>query len=308
MSASLIAHPLPLACGDVRHVVFAGPCAQADAAWFSLRRHRGTVVAAKQIEVARRHGQSGRPLIVEPFSAADLAGIADGADGVLVGASWMQDFALLRAVARTRLPIILQRGDGATLEEWVSAAEYCKAEGNSELILCEVGSRTPWSVGSPDLTLMRAARAATCLPVLAAVPADLAVAAIAAGATGVLLDERLATDLVASVARDVAMLAPMLITANADTLVSVRAHIDVVDAALATLLERRAQLAVQAQRLKPAGYQAGRDLQREAELVVAMARRAPRLGEERLRRIMAVVIDEGIDLATAERGSQTVVD
>ncbi|WP_422674043.1 chorismate mutase [Bailinhaonella thermotolerans] len=81
------------------------------------------------------------------------------------------------------------------------------------------------------------------------------------------------------------------------TVLAARGAIDRVDAALATLLERRAELAGVVQRLKPVGGFAGRDMDRERRLVEAMAVRAPRLGVRRLAPIMNAVIEAGLDLA-----------
>ncbi|WP_312863674.1 chorismate mutase [Streptosporangium saharense] len=81
-----------------------------------------------------------------------------------------------------------------------------------------------------------------------------------------------------------------------------RGAIDRVDAVLAVLLERRAELAGTIQRLKPVGGFAGRDMDRERRLVAEMARRAPTLGEERLAPIMNAVIEAGLHLAE-ERAS-----
>ncbi|MBB6172418.1 chorismate mutase [Nocardiopsis mwathae] len=84
------------------------------------------------------------------------------------------------------------------------------------------------------------------------------------------------------------------------TIDDLRGRIDRIDAELARLLEHRALLAARVQRLKPVGGFAGRDPRRERELVAAMAAHAPRLGEERLARIMAAVIETGLDAAEAE--------
>ncbi|MFF4614589.1 chorismate mutase [Nonomuraea jabiensis] len=81
------------------------------------------------------------------------------------------------------------------------------------------------------------------------------------------------------------------------TLPECREAIDRVDAALATLLERRAALAGIVQRIKPVGGFAGRDLARERALVARMALRAPSLGEARLAPIMNAVIEAGLHLA-----------
>jgi chorismate mutase len=85
------------------------------------------------------------------------------------------------------------------------------------------------------------------------------------------------------------------------TLAGCREAIDRVDAALATLLERRAALAGIVQTLKPVGGFAGRDAARERALVARMALRAPELGESRLAAIMNAVIEAGLDLAEERR-------
>ncbi|WP_159941135.1 MULTISPECIES: chorismate mutase [unclassified Nocardiopsis] len=79
-----------------------------------------------------------------------------------------------------------------------------------------------------------------------------------------------------------------------------RGRIDQMDAELAGLLERRALVAAQVQRLKPVGYFAGRDARRERELVERMAEHAPRLGPERLAAIMDSVITAGLAAAQEE--------
>ncbi|KAA9379931.1 3-deoxy-D-arabinoheptulosonate-7-phosphate synthase [Microbispora cellulosiformans] len=87
------------------------------------------------------------PLLVEPFSAADLPAVARHADAVVIGPAWARDPGLVRAAARLGLPVILQRGidqrgRAATLEEWLAAADDCAAEGNEAIVLCESGGRT----------------------------------------------------------------------------------------------------------------------------------------------------------------------
>ncbi|WP_047869243.1 chorismate mutase [Nocardiopsis sp. RV163] len=79
-----------------------------------------------------------------------------------------------------------------------------------------------------------------------------------------------------------------------------RGSIDRMDAELASLLERRALVAAQVQRLKPVGYFAGRDMRRERELVERMAEHAPRLGPDRLAAIMDSVISAGLAAAQEE--------
>ncbi|HEU5159705.1 MAG TPA: chorismate mutase [Streptosporangiaceae bacterium] len=284
------------AIGDSSAVVVAGPRAAADITWVSLRRHHGAVDAAAELS---RHA---RPLIVEPFSAADLGAIAEFADAVLVGAAWMQDFRLLRAAARTGLPVVIQRGPAATLDEWLSAAEYCVAEGDHDIVLCETGSRTHLPHPAIDLAMLGAARRRSGRPVLVDVSSQpgLAVAALAAGADGLLLGEDATAELAAEVRDRAAVLGPLVGEEDTATLRSARAAIDRVDAALATLLERRAALAGIIQGLKPVGGFAGRDPERERQVVAAMATRAPRLGHDRLARIMTAVIESGLEVAEGE--------
>ncbi|MFC0860867.1 chorismate mutase [Sphaerimonospora cavernae] len=294
-----------LAIGDGMPVAVIGG---QDARWLSLRGHHGGIPADEVICRARA-GWDG-PLLVEPFSAADLDAIARHADGVVVGAAWMQDFALVRAVARLGLPVIVQRGRAATLEEWLAIVDYCVAEGNDLVVLCESGSRTPLEGVPLDLTLMRAARERSGRPVIASIGggdggADdgvLAAAAVAAGADGLLLDPGAPPAVVIAAHEAATVLAPLVRPEAPATLAEARAAIDRVDAALATLLERRVALAGTIQRLKPVGGFQGRDMERERRLVAAMACRAPRLGEERLAPVMNAVIEAGLRLAEAERG------
>ena len=85
--------------------------------------------------------------------------------------------------------------------------------------------------------------------------------------------------------------------AQVTSLEEARAAIDRVDAALATLLERRVELAGIVQRIKPVGGFAGRDMERERALVARMALRAPSLGEPGLAPIMNAVIEAGLRLS-----------
>ncbi|AWS48392.1 3-deoxy-D-arabinoheptulosonate-7-phosphate synthase [Streptosporangium sp. 'caverna'] len=293
-----------LAVGAGPVVVIGG--AGADARWINLRDHHGRVPAAESVAAVRADWSG--PVLVEPFSVADLPEIAANAAGVVVGAAWMQDFQLVRAVARLGLPVLVQRAPSATLEEWLAIADYCVAEGNDSVVLCESGSRTHLGGVTLDLALMRAAREKSGRPVLADLGGDpaLAAAAVAAGADGLLLSPG-ATEQEALAAHEaVKIVGAVTRREDPDSLLTARDAIDRVDAALAVLLERRAELAGTIQRLKPVGGFAGRDMDRERRLVADMARRAPTLGEERLALIMNAVIEAGLHLAeermTTHRG------
>ncbi|MBX6386224.1 MAG: chorismate mutase, partial [Microbispora sp.] len=247
----------------------------------------------------------------EPASVADLPAVARHADGVVVGAAWAGDPGLVRAAARLGLPVLIQRGAGrdgraAALEEWLAAAGECAAEGNEAVVLCESGGRAEPEDATPDLVLMRAARERTGRPVLAGLGGDgaLAGAAVAAGADGLLVGPAAPAGTVAAAHEAATVMAALVRPENPATLDAARAAIDRVDAALATLLERRVALAGRIQRLKPVGGFRGRDMERERRLVAAMARRAPSLGVELLTPIMNAVIEAGLRLSEQQRDGE----
>lgn len=296
--------------GDVRIgagavPVLAGVGSGAAVVVTSLRRLHGARPAVDELRRTRECVTG--PLLVEPFSAADLPGITAHADGVLVGAEWMQDFQLLRAVGRLPMPVLLQRGVGATPDEWLAAADYVTAEGNAEVVLCEGGTRSS-SVDHMvvDLRLVRETRARTGIPVVVDVSSDpdLAPAAVAAGADGLFLGELADVATASRLTEQATVLAPLLREEEPTNLADGRAAIDRADAALATLLEQRAQVAAVIQRIKPVGGQAGRDPVRERAIVEAMARRAPRLGADRLAPVVDAVIVAGLDAAEAEQQAE----
>ena len=97
--------------------------------------------------------ETGMPIVTEIMSEEYLDKFAD-VDIIQVGARNMQNFELLKALGRTRKPILLKRGLAATIEEWLMSAEYIMSEGNKEVILCERGIRTfePYTRNTLDLS------------------------------------------------------------------------------------------------------------------------------------------------------------
>lgn len=83
------------------------------------------------------------------------------------------------------------------------------------------------------------------------------------------------------------------------SLEGLRRGVDLVDDRVAELLAERALLTARIQQIKEVPGHAGRDAEREALIVTRMARLAPQLGADRLRRIMHVVISESLDAAEA---------
>ncbi len=81
-------------------------------------------------------------VVSEVLSEQHVEFAAEHVDLLQVGSRNMQNFALLRALARTKRPVLLKRGMSATYDELLAAAEYLLAGGNPNVILCERGIRT----------------------------------------------------------------------------------------------------------------------------------------------------------------------
>lgn len=64
-------------------------------------------------------------------------------DILQIGSRNMQNLELLREVAKTKKPIILKRHFGASIRDFLGAAEHILVEGNDNLILCERGISAP---------------------------------------------------------------------------------------------------------------------------------------------------------------------
>lgn len=63
-----------------------------------------------------------------------------------VGTRNTQNFELLKAIGRqNEYPVLLKRGFGITLNEFLNAAEYLASEGNSKVIFCLRGMKTTFS-------------------------------------------------------------------------------------------------------------------------------------------------------------------
>ena len=81
--------------------------------------------------------RTGLPTISEVMEPADVDLVAGHVDMLQIGSRNMQNFALLRAVARSDKPVLLKRGLAATVDEWLLAAEYILDGGNPDVMLCE---------------------------------------------------------------------------------------------------------------------------------------------------------------------------
>src|SRR5258708_35119294 len=86
--------------------------------------------------------ETGLPVVTEVMSTEDIDVISEHADMLQIGARNMQNFALLRQLAKVNKPILLKRGPSANVKEWLLAAEYLLAGGNPNVVLCERGIKT----------------------------------------------------------------------------------------------------------------------------------------------------------------------
>lgn len=84
----------------------------------------------------------GLPIISEIMDVRDAKLFEKYVDVVQIGARNMQNFSLLKEVGKIKKPVLLKRGMGNTIKEFLMAAEYLYAHGNHNVILCERGIRT----------------------------------------------------------------------------------------------------------------------------------------------------------------------
>ncbi|MBU6452278.1 MAG: bifunctional 3-deoxy-7-phosphoheptulonate synthase/chorismate mutase [Cyanobacteria bacterium REEB67] len=209
-------------CGGRELLIVGGPCTvesaeQIEAVASRLSQHpiqalRGGVYKPRTSPYAfqgmgkagldileRARNKYGMPVITEVMSVEQLPEVAAQADVLQVGSRNMQNFELLKALGTTTKPILLKRGLCATIEELIMAAEYVMASGNPNVILCERGIRSydSFTRNVLDLGAVVALKQLTHLPVIVdpshaagkrELVADLARAAIACGADGLIIE------------------------------------------------------------------------------------------------------------------------
>ncbi|WP_344125413.1 3-deoxy-7-phosphoheptulonate synthase [Luedemannella flava] len=143
--------------------------------------------------------ETGLPVVTEVIDPGHVDLVASYADMLQVGARNMQNFALLQAVGESGRPVLLKRGFSATIEEWLSAAEYIAQRGNLDIVLCERGIRTfePATRNTLDISAVPVAQSLSHLPVIVDpshsggrrdLVLPLTRAAIAVGADGLIID------------------------------------------------------------------------------------------------------------------------
>lgn len=86
--------------------------------------------------------QFGFNIITEVKDSSHVHQVIEHADIVQIGAKAMYDQSILKACGKSEKPILLKRGFGTTLQEFVQAAEFILSGGNVNVLLCERGIRT----------------------------------------------------------------------------------------------------------------------------------------------------------------------
>ncbi len=143
--------------------------------------------------------KTGLPIVSEILSPDHLEAFAEDVDVIQIGARNMQNFSLLVEVGKLKKPVLLKRGLSSTLEELLMSAEYLIKSGSDQVILCERGIRTfeTSTRNTLDLSAIPVLKQKSHLPVIAdpshgtgywQLVAPLALAAVAAGADGLIIE------------------------------------------------------------------------------------------------------------------------
>jgi 3-deoxy-7-phosphoheptulonate synthase len=157
-------------------------------------------LGAQGLEMLRDAADAhGLAVVTEVLDPRDVELVAAHADMLQIGARNMQNFGLLREAGESGKPVLLKRGLSATIDEWLMAAEYLLVSGNAGVVLCERGVRSfdNTTRNLLDVAAVPLLHSLTHLPVIvdpshgtgvAALVAPMALASLAAGADGLLIE------------------------------------------------------------------------------------------------------------------------
>jgi 3-deoxy-7-phosphoheptulonate synthase len=254
----------------------------------------------------------GLPVVTEVMAPAQVGPVAELADVLQIGARNCQNYDLLKEAGGAGRPVLLKRGFGTTVDEWLSSAEYLLDAGCTDVMLCERGIRTfeRATRGTLDLGGMLAARQLTHLPLLAdpshasgrreLVP-GLARAAWGAGADGLIIEVHDAPESAwcdgpqALLPEDLERLCDDfgLLPGATPSIERVRTAIDSVDREIGRLVARRLELCRRVANAKRAAGVPLRDAARE-ESVTARYLETPGMDEPSARRLAESLISMGL--------------
>lgn len=211
-----------VATGAGSFVVAAGPCgvesaAQLEGAAAIAKRHGAQVLRGGAFKprtspysfqglgqegldlLAAERVRTGMPIVTEVTAPDLVATVAETADMLQIGARNSQNFALLAECGKSGRPVLFKRGLSTSINEFLQAAEYVLSQGNPNVVLCERGIRTfeTSTRFTLDISAVAVLKELTHLPVWvdpshaagrrALVP-SLALAAVAAGADGIIVE------------------------------------------------------------------------------------------------------------------------
>ncbi len=170
---------------------------------FPYRNEKMFELGEEGLRYLRRAGdEAGLSVVSEVVDVRLVEQVGNYADILQVGARNMQNFPLLQEVGRSGKPVLLKRGFGVSLRDWLGAAEYILSQGNERVILCERGIVTAHTHAQAsrfiaDLQVIPAVREHSHLPVIVdpshstfrrRYVAPIARGAIGVGADGILID------------------------------------------------------------------------------------------------------------------------
>jgi len=144
-------------------------------------------------------------VVTEVMTIEQVDLVSQYADLLQVGARNMQNFPLLTRLGKASKPVILKRGPAATIKDWLMSAEYILSSGNSNVILCERGIRTFETAtrNTLDLSSVPVIQHLSHLPIVVdpshgvgdrRYVSSMALAAVAAGADGIMVEVHPAPD------------------------------------------------------------------------------------------------------------------
>ena len=144
----------------------------------------------------------GIKVITEIMHVDKIDEVSKVSDILQVGTRNMQNYPLLEELGKQKKPVMLKRHYGASLRDWLGAAEYILYNGNPNVILCERGVSVTHTHRSTsrfllDLQVVPAAMDFTHLPIItdpshatfwASWVAPMCFASVASGADGVMIE------------------------------------------------------------------------------------------------------------------------
>lgn len=92
--------------------------------------------------LAKMRDKYGFTIVSEVRDSTHIEDVIELSDVIQIGAKSMYDHGILRRCGKTQKPVLLKRGFGTTLQEFVQAAEFILSGGNENVVLCERGIRT----------------------------------------------------------------------------------------------------------------------------------------------------------------------